>query len=549
MMLMELDQRTVDYVRAHREENVRDLALHAKHGGVDMPWALDQIAGWQTARVKLPQWAACDGIIYPPHLSMEQCSSEATAQYKALLVRRLVAPSPEPPHPGTAASAATARQDSGAGAADGNDRSGEWRDCRSATSQHHASDTNTHREHRVGTRPRGPAPADSGTGEAETAAHGSMVDLTGGFGVDCSYMARLFAHATYVERQPQLCDIAAHNMAVLGLGHVRVVNADAERYLADMEPVDVIYLDPARRDEHGDRTYAIADCTPDVLGMKDLLLRKSRYVVVKLSPMLDWRKAVADFAGVVAQVHIVAVGNECKELLLVLHGERAASVDGDTAPGAWSANLQCVHCVNITPHGEQRFAFTPSGGMGTSGDIGTLDDTDVTGDATATSDATTTSVATATGDADTSGKQAAPSAITKPPATTPHTPPDAARMAAGWYLYEPNAAIMKAGCFDELAARFGVAPVASNSHLMVAPTPVAGFPGRAFRIDAITAMGKKELRAALAGITHANIAVRNFPMSVAQLRKKLKLKDGGDTYLFATTTRDGRHIIIRTSKV
>ena len=107
-------------------------------------------------------------------------------------------------------------------------------------------------------------------------------------------------------------------MAALGLDQARIVCGDGVEYLRQMGPVDFIYLDPARRDEHGSRTYAIEDCTPNVLELRDLLLAKSQYTLVKLSPMLDWRKAVADFDGTVREVHIVATGNECKELLLVL---------------------------------------------------------------------------------------------------------------------------------------------------------------------------------------------------------------------------------------
>ena len=200
-----LNDVTRAFAEAHRNEDVRDLALKTKRtADLDLPAALDQIAGWQIARNKLPQWAACADIVYPAHISMEQCSSQFTAQYKAEIARRLLRSLPQ--------------------------------------------------------------------SAGQTANDVTMTDLTGGFGVDFSYLARGFGHATYVERQSHLCELAAHNMAALGLTQAQVVCGDGVEYLRAMEPAQLIYIDPARRDEHGARTYAIEDCTPDALALRDLLL-------------------------------------------------------------------------------------------------------------------------------------------------------------------------------------------------------------------------------------------------------------------------------------
>ena len=406
------------FVETHRNEDVRDLALKAKRKeDLDLPMALDQIAGWQIARKKLPQWASCADIVYPAHISMEQCSSQFTARYKAEIARRLL------------------------------------QSTQQSTPQSTSQSTES------------------------TATEASMVDLTGGFGVDCSYIAREFGQATYVERQPHLCRLAAHNMAALGLAHVRVGRGGGVGYLPSMEPAWLIYIDPTRRDEHGARTYAIEDCTPDVLALRDGLLAKARYVMVKLSPMLDWRKAVDDFAGAVAEVHIVSTGNECKELLLVLDGS-----DGPRAPH--------VYCVND----DQRLDYDAA--------------------------------------AYTRGLRIGEAPLPENPR----------------YLYEPNASIMKAGCFDVIEERYGVTQVGPGSHLFVSDAPVAGFPGRGFAIETVGGMGKKELRRLLAGLDRANIAVRNFPLTAPQLRRKLKLADGGDAYLFGTTMQGGAHVLFRTTK-
>lgn len=422
-----LNDVTRAFAEAHRNEDVRDLALKTKRtADLDLPAALDQIAGWQIARNKLPQWAACADIVYPAHISMEQCSSQFTAQYKAEIARRLLRSLPQ--------------------------------------------------------------------SAGQTANDATMTDLTGGFGVDFSYLARGFGHATYVERQSHLCELAAHNMAALGLTQAQVVCGDGVEYLRAMEPAQLIYIDPARRDEHGARTYAIEDCTPDVLALRDLLLAKARYVMIKLSPMLDWRKAVDDFAGTVAEVHIVSTGNECKELLLVL--DRG------------SHDAVRVICVN-------------------DGDVfGYVHDMKTGADSDGV-------VLASAGEKGSQGGSAEPS----------HAAPEQPR-----YLYEPNASLMKGGCFALLEDHYGMRQIGPNSHLLISGTPAPQFPGRGFVIETIAGMGKKELKRALAGVDRANIAVRNFPLTAVQLRRKLKLADGGDVYLFGTTSVDGRHVIVRTVK-
>lgn len=397
---------TAEFIREYRERDIRQLALQAnRFPDVDMPYALDQIQGWQIARRKLPKWAACDGVIFPPHLSMEQCSSEPTAQYKLNLAM-------------------------------------EW---------------------------------------AERVGHASrMTDLTGGFGVDFSFTSCAFAAATYVERNEQLCHIVEHNLPLLGLNNATVVCADAVEYLSTVEPQTMLFLDPARRDEHGAKTVMLADCTPDVVQLLPQLLEKSRFTMLKLSPMLDWHKAVDDLQGTVREVHIVSVGGECKELLLVL----STVVESELK----------VYCADLSTASDTSslFVYTPG-----------------------------------------SSAPVANSTFNIQHST---------------FLHEPNASIMKAGCFDELAAAYGVSPVSRNSHLFLSDEPVEGFPGRSFVVERVTTMNKGELRKALVGIEKANIATRNFPLTVAELRKRLKIKDGGDVYIFATTTAEGEHLLLISRK-
>ena len=427
---------TAEFILEYREKDTRQLALQsARFPDVDMPYALDQIKGWQTARRKLPTWAACDGIVYPPHLSMEQCSSEPTAQYKLNLAMEWA----------RRVESSELRVESLEGGVDNSSEQPATLNSQLSTLNSHAS---------------------------------SMTDLTGGFGVDFSFTSCAFASATYVERNAQLCHMVEHNLPLLGIDNAKVVCADAVDYLSTLDTQTMIFLDPARRDQHGAKTVMLADCTPDVVQLLPQLLKKSRFTMLKLSPMLDWHKAVEDLHGTVREVHIVSVGGECKELLLVLSEEMESELK--------------VFCADLEAGGTSLFAYAPS--------------------------------------------------------SSSPAPNSKLKTQNSKFLYEPNASIMKAGCFDELAAAYGVSPVSRNSHLFLSAEPVDGFPGRSFSIERVTTLNKRELRQALAGIEKANIATRNFPLSVAELRKRLKLKDGGDVYIFATTTAEDEHLLLISHK-
>lgn len=385
-----MNDKTRDFIEQNLNADIRQLALKGcRDKDVDLDAAIRQIAGRQTARRKLPSWAALDGILYPPHLNMEQCSSEQTARYKARI-------------------------------------------C----SSHPSS------------KP--------------------LVDLTGGFGVDFAFMSEAFDEATYVERNSELFAISSANMKILA-PKAKCLNEDGLEVLHRLDHVSMIFMDPARRDNHGARTYGINDCTPNVLEIKDELLQKADVVMLKLSPMLDWHKAISDLGEqYIKEVHIVSVQNECKELLIVMQQQ--------------PAEPPIVYCVND----DSIFSYHPSS------------------------------------------------------ISSNHISHHSSLI----YLYEPNASIMKAGCFAEIEQAFEVSQLAPNSHLFASDQAIADFPGRKFRVTAVTSMNKQELKQALKDIRQANIAVRNFPMSVADLRKRLKLSEGGNDYIFATTLTEGKKVLI-----
>ena len=387
-----LDTATIEFIREHRNDDVRTLALQAgRYPTVDMRKAVVQIEGWQHAREKLPAWAAVEGIIYPPKISMEQCSSEKTAKYKASLIGRSK----------------------------------------------------------------------------------RFADLTGGFGIDFSYMARNFDEAYYIERSKELCDIANANFSLLGLDNVNVMNGNSEKLFATLQHLDWIFVDPARRDGDGRKVVALSDCEPNILELD--LLSKADMAMVKCSPMLDITMACRQL-GCVSDIYIVSVNNECKELLLVLNSSCFTTVT--------------THCVNfLKDGGTQMFSFTQ-------------DEEDF--------------------------------------AETRYS------SEIGKYLYEPNASVQKAGCPKSLS-KYHVNKLHPNSNLYTSYEHAHHFPGRIFEVVEVLGFSKADIKRVQA-MQKANITVRNFPESVQQLRKRLKLADGGDSYIFATTLNDGSKVLIQCKK-
>ena len=512
-----MNQATFDFIRQHQDDDVRQLAfLGSKYPEVDMPFALDQIRGRKMACVKLPRWASIDGIIYPPHISMEQCSSEQTALYKAELAARLLGLSPSSSENGEEKEKESENASNlhlseicefaGKGAVDSEFAKNE------ATCE--KQQILTESKENVNETKEEPH-------EGDFSEETGFVDLTGGFGVDFSYIAsRLGVKSMYVERQAHLCEAAKENFGRLGLKNAIVKNGDGIEVLHSFASkneaaasdslgitedqsrsllktnlgLKLIFIDPARRDDAGNKVVSLKDCTPDVTLLQEEMLSKADYVIIKLSPMLDWHRAVCEL-NCVQEVHIISVNNECKELLLVLSARNmGGNVGSNSADGAagevkHAGNLR-IYCVNDA----QSFV---------------CDELDM----------------------ESSSVKIAPFTLEEMQ-----------------YLYEPNASLMKAGCFGVLSGRYDARMLSKNSHLFVSQAPIEAFPGRSFRIIAVSSFNKKELKRHLSGITKANIATRNFPLSVAELRKRLKLKDGGETYIFATTLSDESHVLVITEK-
>lgn len=380
-------------IKNEQKSDVRKLALSIKPSENVRPiFVLQQIAGFQAMTTKVPSWAENPNIIYPVHLSIEQCSSSKTATYKSKLIK------------------------------------------------------------------------ENG---------GTLIDLTGGFGVDFWHLLAKFDNGIYVERNKELCKIAEHNMNVLGAKNAKIICSDSEKFIGDYDGhAKCIFIDPARRDSNGGKTVHIDDCTPDLCQMMPLLLEKADMIMAKLSPMLDISEAMTKLKNI-SEIHILAANGECKELII-------------------TANKECNEEPTIYASSEDgTFCFKKTEEQNCTAEI-----------------------------ADKIGE----------------------------YIFEPNAAIMKAGAFKTICKQFGIKKIHINSHLYTSDNQINGFPGRQFKVESIGSLNKNSIPQTLKNISQANITTRNFPLKPEEIRKKLKLKDGGEDYIFATTNAQEKRIIIHCKK-
>ena len=335
----------------------------------------------------------------------------------------------------------------------------------------------------------------------------TLIDLTGGMGVDTSFLSDNFDKTFYVEMQEELCEIAKHNFKVLNK-NIEVVNDNAEHFLTICDEVDCIYLDPARRDEYGRKMVSLHDCSPDVAELQDVLFEKAKTVMVKLSPMLDIDIVKKELKNI-KEIHVVAVRNECKELILVL-GQQATDNGQQTSPMAHGSRLMAIDLRE-----NWNFSFT--------------DDEEQNAQWTLAD-------------------------------------------AVGKYLYEPGVACMKAGCFKLLSQRYGLDKLHRNSHLYTSDELVSEFPGRIFEVINVVPFDKKTKKEissrcqqstdngqqtleessklkAQSSRLKVSVATRNFPLSADELKKNLGLQDGSDFYLFGTTMKGEKKVVILMKKV
>ena len=364
------------FIKENYKKDIPSLVLKGSpFSHIPIEDLLQQIESKRKAEKKLPNWFSNDGILYPKKISLEQCSSESTAEYKASIV--------------------------------------------------------------------------SGN---------SLIDVTGGFGIDTYYFSKQFKEVTYCEINEELAAVVDHNLKQLNVENADVKATNGIRYLKEVdEPFDVLFVDPSRRDDVKGKVFLLKDCVPYLPPKIPFLLSKAKTLLIKVSPLLDLSQTIKELQFV-SEIHIVAVNNEVKELLFVV------TKDSDAAIQIQTVNFQ---------HGTvQQFGFEYG--------------------------------------------------------ESPYSNYEMPQR----YLYEPNAAVLKSGGFHQLTNAYKVFKLQEHSHLYTSET-LLDFPGRAFEIEAVFPYDKKKITKHLEE-RKANITTRNFPKSVAQIRKELKLKDGGKTYLFFT---------------
>lgn len=392
---MHFSKPIIQFIENHREESPSEIAFKAKsYPDWPMQWIASQVAGWQVAKDKVPSWASLPTLCYPPKLSLEQCSSELTAKFKASL------------HKGK-----------------------------------------------------------------------RMADLTGGWGVDTYFLSDNFEEAYHVERSEELHQIAKYNFEQLKASHIQCLHGEADSMLDELPPLDLIYIDPARRDALQRKVFELSHCEPDITALLPKLLTKAETILLKASPMLDIPQTIKQLKHV-HQVWTVAVRGECKEVLF----ELKAPVN--TNPKITAVNLtegQEPSMPEVYNHFEQE------------------------------------------------KKLAAP--LSNPLG----------------FLYEPHAAIMKAGLFNTTAHRSQTSKLHTHTHLYTSANKVDSFPGRSFQILEVLPYNKKALKRKLP--KKANVSIRNFPQTVAKTRQQLGIKDGGEEYLFFTTLSDASRVVIRCQKI
>ena len=302
----------------------------------------------------------------------------------------------------------------------------------------------------------------------------SIIDLTGGFGVDCFYFSRQFKTVKHCEINETLSEIVKHNFNQLNVQNIDTIQTDGVEYLKNSsQTYDWIYIDPSRRHDSKGKVFFLKDCLPNVPEHLDVLFKHSKNIMIKTSPLLDISLGINELKCV-KNIHVVAVNNEVKELLWVLEVGFKGSITIET--------------VNLIKKDKDYFKFN-------------LEE-----------------------EKKTESKYSLP--LT--------------------YLYEPNAAILKAGAFNQISKQLQVSKFHKHSHLYTSESLI-DFPGRVFKIEKIIQYNKKELKKI--AITKANITIRNFPETVQQIRKKSGIKDGGDIYMFFTTDINHKKIILITSKL
>ena len=302
----------------------------------------------------------------------------------------------------------------------------------------------------------------------------SIIDLTGGFGVDDYYFSKRFQKVAHCEINTDLSSIVKHNFEQLEVKNCEFFADDSSNVLAEStQKWNWIYIDPSRRNDAKGKVFMLKDCLPNVPELLDFYFEKTNSILIKTAPLLDISAGLSELKFV-KNIHIIALENEVKELLFEIHNHYSGEITIKTA--------------NILKDKVETFEFI----LGAESDFPSY-----------------------------------------------HLPQK--------YLYEPNSAIMKSGGFDEVSSSFKINKLHKHSHLYTSEELI-DFPGRAFEIEKVISYNKNDMKIALLN-QQANITTRNFPDTVENIRKKWKIKNGGNLYCFFTTDKNDNKIVLICRKI
>ena len=449
-------ERLTEFVIKHLNDDTSRLILdRGKYPGIDIDLAVSCIESRRKLRGKVQEWYEQDGMIFPLKLSAEQCSSSATGKYKAELAERIV--------------------------------KGFLDSLRSLEMTEEQSDS----------------------GNREW----TIADLTGGLGVDSWFFSQKASKVIYCEMQEPLCKAATHNYKILNAENIIVnnlmVTSESCRMLTEYAP-DIIYMDPARRGEGGKKVFLIEDCTPDVLGLKENLFKISRHLLIKLSPMADITMVCDRLGDTCREVHVVATGGECKELLIWMDREwhqeatiHAVELNSNTPTSAFTfrqsenvAQKDCWQCGGIDMPPPARGCI--SGRSQAAGANGALCQSDV-------------------------------------------------------YLFEPGKALMKAAPYNLIASRFGICKLGKSTHYYIVDSTQKAeelkLYGKVFVIKEWLSLDKRNIKEVGKKYPKAEVTARNIPMETDTLRKKLGVTSGDDAHIFGLKSDTEGNLLIVTDRI
>ena len=421
----------VKFVCEHLNDDISRLILNRnKWPEIDIDMAISCIESRRKLKGKIQEWYDLPELIFPVKLSAEQCSSSATGRYKADLTQSI-------------------------------------------------ADTNG-------------------------VTRWKIADLTGGLGADSWFFSQKAEAVLYNEMQNPLCEAAKHNFNVLGVDNISISNHTViasgisgktpdngmtpSDLLASFDP-DIVYLDPARRGEGGKKVFLIEECTPDILTLKDEIFSISRHILLKLSPMADITMVCRRLGNVCREVHVVAAGGECKELLIWMDRE-------------WNDEYEIIAAELHNDRSYHEFRFMPS------------------------------EEAEAKGQILISGN---------------------ALQADGSYLFEPGKALMKSGCFNLITKKYGIAKLGISTHYYIVgdkekAEELKGL-GKIFRIISISSLDKRSIKAAGRDYPRAEVSARNIPMDTEALKKKLGVTSGDDAHIFGLKSDSAGNLLIVTERI